>query len=78
MPRQRDASIGNKLAQLGSRFIDAAAGQIANDFVDRLATRLRERPVNNADQRRRSGLHPLIWVPLLIALVVLILYVFNV
>jgi uncharacterized protein len=73
-----DATIGGKLAQLGSRLIDAAARKIADDFFDRLATRLaRAEPVDNADQRRRSGLHSLIWVPLLIALVMFILYVFN-
>ena len=73
-----DATIGGKLAQLGSRLIDAAARKIADDFFDRLATRLAHvEPVANPDQPRRSGLHPLIWVPVLIALVMFILYVFN-
>jgi uncharacterized protein len=73
-----DATIGGKLAQLGSRLIDAAARKIADDFFERLATRLaRAEPAVNAEQSRRTGLHPLIWVPLLIALVMFILYVFN-
>jgi hypothetical protein len=73
-----DATIGGKLAQLGSRLIDAAARKIADDFFGRLATRLAQvEPVANPHQPRCSGLHPLIWVPLLIALVMFILYVFN-
>lgn len=73
-----DATIGGKLAQLGSRLIDAAASKIADDFFDRLATRLAgAEPVANRQEPTRGGLHPWIWVPLLIALVMLILYVFK-
>ncbi|MEM9318751.1 MAG: carbon monoxide dehydrogenase subunit G [Pseudomonadota bacterium] len=35
-----DASVGGKLAQLGSRLIDGAARRIADEFFERLQTRL--------------------------------------
>lgn len=73
-----DATVGGKLAQLGSRLIDAAARKIADDFFDRLATRLAgTEPVASRKEPTRDGLRPWIWVPLLIALVMSILYVFT-
>ncbi len=43
------ATVGGKLAQIGSRLIDAAAGKVANDFFAAFEKHLRER---NADGAR--------------------------
>jgi hypothetical protein len=78
-----DATVGGKLAQIGSRLLDATAHKLAGEFFDRLAARLQPRSepegerADLPDERTRGGLRPLIWVPLLIALVALILYVFS-
>ena len=73
-----DVTVGGKLAQIGSRLIDAAALKMADDFFERLAMRLApEETVMIIDEPKRVGLHPRLWVPLLIALVLLILYVFS-
>jgi uncharacterized protein len=78
-----DATVGGKLAQIGSRLIDATAHKVAGEFFERLAARLEPRSEPGEDRAgvpdalSRSGLRPLIWVPLLIALVVLILYLFS-
>ena len=77
-----DATVGGKLAQIGSRLLDATAHKLADEFFDRLATRLQPRPEQGEradlpDGRARGGLRPLIWVPLLIAVVALILYLFS-
>lgn len=90
-----DATVGGKLAQIGSRMIDATAHKVAGEFFERLAARLEPRLEPRSEPRleprsepgddqagvrdalSRSGLRPLIWVPLLIALVVLILYLFS-
>jgi carbon monoxide dehydrogenase subunit G len=77
-----DVTVGGKLAQLGSRLIDATARKLADEFFDRFAARF-EPPLEPGDRAElpealsRGGLRPLIWVPLLIALVTLILYVFS-
>lgn len=73
-----EATVGGKLAQVGSRLIDAAARKMADDFFRRLAARLTPvEPAAKAEEPERSGLGPGIWVPLLIAFVILILYVFS-
>ena len=73
-----DVTVGGKLAQIGSRLFDAAALKMADDFLERLAMRLApEETVMIIDEPKRVGLHPRLWVPLLIALVLLILYVFS-
>lgn len=78
-----DATVGGKLAQIGSRLLDATAHKLAGEFFDQLAMRLQPRPeaegeqADLPDERARGGLRPLFWVPLLIALVTLILYVFS-
>ncbi len=46
------AQVGGKLAQVGSRLIDAAAGKIADDFFKAFEARLQARaPVPTADAR---------------------------
>jgi uncharacterized protein len=78
-----DATVGGKLAQLGSRLIDATARKLADEFFNRFAARFEPRSETGKDRAEtpeapsRGGLRPLIWVPLLIALVALILYVFS-
>lgn len=73
-----DVTVGGKLAQIGSRLIDAAARKMADDFCERLARRLApEETVAIIDEPKRVGLHPQFWVPALIALVLLILYAFS-
>jgi hypothetical protein len=63
--------------------IDATAHKVAGEFFERLAARLEPRSEPGEDRAgvpdalSRSGLRTLIWVPLLIALVVLILYLFS-
>ena len=73
-----DVTVGGKLAQIGSRLIDAAALKMADDFFERLAMRLaHEETVAIIDEPKRVGLHPRFWVPLLIASVLLMLYAFS-
>ena len=78
-----DATVGGKLAQVGSRLLDATAHKLAGEFFDRLAARLQPRPeaegerADLPEERARGGLRPPIWVPLLIAVVALILYLFS-
>lgn len=79
-----EAIVGGKLAQLGSRLIDAAARKMADEFFDRFVKQVvpvtaiavsAETPMQG--HVVRSGLKPLVWVPGLIALVALILLVFG-
>lgn len=78
-----EATIGGKLAQIGSRLIDAAAHKFADDFFERFARVVEPSPPALADESlpvvrvTRTGLRPMIWVPGLIALVALILLVFS-
>lgn len=70
------ATVGGKLAQVGSRLVDAAAGKFADSFFECFAGALSPA----AEEPRavvaagRSGLRPALWVPLLIAVVFFILY----
>lgn len=82
---QYDASamVGGKLAQLGSRLIDAAATKFAEDFFERFASQMAPPPPAGAAQETgvvpepgRTGLKPVLWVPLLIAVVFLMLFAF--
>lgn len=88
------AQIGGKLAQIGQRLIDGAARQIADDFFGRFAAALTQRKTDAAEQQddlppptesgtlpapaRREGLSPTIWVAGLIAIVVILLFLFGV
>ena len=79
-----DAMVGGKLAQLGSRLIDAAAIKFTENFFARFASQVvPPRPPTNAREEAsvvaepdRTGLKPVVWAPLLIALVFLMLFVF--
>ncbi len=61
-----DAKIGGKLAQVGSRLIDATAAKLANEFFDRFAAEVEGRPPV-AEAPRPSV--P-VWVWWLIALII--------
>lgn len=76
------ATVGGKLAQLGSRLIDAAAAKLAKDFFERFASQMAPLPpvatreTQHLAEPGRTGLKPVVWVPLLIALVFLVLLAF--
>jgi carbon monoxide dehydrogenase subunit G len=86
------ASVGGKLAQIGQRLIDGAAKQIADDFFTRFAAAL-EAPALLPDpeveaasptvkaatvEQTRSGLSWPVWVAGLIAVIVILLLLFEV
>lgn len=77
-----NATVGGKLAQLGSRLIDAAAAKLAEDFFERFASQMAPPPpvttpeTDILPEPGRTGLKPVVWVPLLIALVFLMLLAF--
>ncbi len=85
--------VGGKLAQIGSRLIDATARKMADDFFTRFADAVKsaapaagadgaEPGTNAADHppaaaAKRKGLSPLVWVAAVIAGIVVILAVFG-
>ena len=76
-----DASVGGKLAQIGSRLIDATAKKMADDFFSRFAETVAGpaaaepgAPEEAAVAPRR--LPPYLWVGGLIAIVIILLLVF--
>ena len=80
-----DAQVGGKLAQIGSRLIDATAKKMANDFFTRFAETVAgpapaeavsEAPAPAAEAPA-GGVRPLFWVVGLIAIVLILLAVFG-
>ncbi len=78
-----DAQVGGKLAQIGSRLIDATAKKMAGDFfakfaevVGGLAPAEAAAPAAEAVPAPTAGVRPLYWVLGLIAVVVLLLAFF--
>ena len=80
-----NAQVGGKLAQIGSRLIDATAKKMANDFFTRFAETVAgpapaeaatEAPAPTAEAPA-GGVRPLFWVVGLIALVLVLLAVFG-
>lgn len=82
------ATVGGKLAQIGSRLIDGTARKMANQFFTRFKEVLEtaeegetavpvEIPAEAEQARPAKGLHPVIWIAGLIALVVVILWIFG-
>jgi carbon monoxide dehydrogenase subunit G len=84
-----NAHVGGKLAQIGSRLIDGTAKKLAGEFFGKFAETVEaaqgapaEAAVAEAaaptapapPQPAPAGLSPRIWVPILIAVVALILY----
>jgi carbon monoxide dehydrogenase subunit G len=77
-----EAAVGGKLAQLGSRLIDATARKMAEEFFGRFAALLAESateapPPAPPEPARREGLPPLAWVALLVVAVAILLWVFS-
>lgn len=78
------ATVGGKLAQIGSRLIDGTARKMADQFFSRFKEALETAgegaeavPVVPEEKRPARGLHPLVWIAGLIALVVVILLIFG-
>ena len=81
-----DASVGGKLAQIGSRLIDATAKKMANDFFSKFAelvgggasasTEVEAAPAEPTPAAGAGGLPAYIWVGGIIAIVIILLLVF--
>ncbi|MHA1152181.1 MAG: SRPBCC family protein [Alphaproteobacteria bacterium] len=82
-----DAQVGGKLAQIGSRLIDATAKKLAGDFFANFAEAVggpapeaaavpAEAPAAEAAPPSATGVRPLYWVLGLIAAVVILLAIF--
>lgn len=85
-----DSQVGGKMAQLGSRLIDATARKLADDFFGKFAAAMGERvgPVSAetgtpaarpdaipaAASPISAGLSPTVWIPALIAAVAAIVW----
>ncbi|UCH75682.1 MAG: carbon monoxide dehydrogenase subunit G [Rhodospirillales bacterium] len=76
-----DATVGGKLAQIGSRLIDATAKKFADDFFSRFADlvggpaeEVAAAPAPAAEEAK--GLPAYLWVGGLVAIVIIILLVF--
>jgi carbon monoxide dehydrogenase subunit G len=81
-----DASVGGKLAQIGSRLIDATAKKMADDFFSKFAklvgggapagAEVEAAPAEAAPAAGAGGLPAYIWVGGIIAIVIILLLVF--
>lgn len=78
-----DSQVGGKMAQLGSRLIDATARKLADDFFGKFAAAMAERagpaasgeaPPAPAPAAPAQGLSPRIWIPALIAAVAAVVW----
>ncbi len=79
-----EAHVGGKLAQIGSRLIDATARKMADDFfrsfaevVGGVGVAAEAAPAAAAPPAPSRRLSPAIWVTLLVILVALLLYFFT-
>jgi uncharacterized protein len=82
-----DAHVGGKLAQIGSRLIDATARKMAEDFFARFSALVAApaaAPAAAAEAvpapppaAARKGLPPIVWVSGLIVLIAVLLYFFT-
>ncbi len=84
-----NAAVGGKLAQIGSRLIDATAKKMANDFFGKFADEVggpkaeaeatAEAPAEAAPAPAAGGgISPVVWIGGLIAVVIIILVLFNI
>lgn len=77
-----NATVGGKLAQIGSRLVDATARKMSEDFFTRFAGVVEAgvaptaAPAATAQAPARKGLPPVVWIGGLIAIVVILLLVF--
>ena len=77
-----DASVGGKLAQIGSRLIDATAKKMADDFFSRLADIVGGPPAAEGLQPEAAAaearkLPAYLWVGGLVAIMIILLLVFT-
>lgn len=76
-----DATVGGKLAQIGSRLIDATAKKMADQFFACFAEAVggplpEAAPAEAAPEARKAGLPAYVWVGGLIVIVAILLYLF--
>jgi len=75
-----DATVGGKLAQIGSRLIDATSKKMADDFFSCFAETVGGAPVEAAPEAaptaEKAGLPPFVWVGGIIVIVVILLLIF--
>ena len=82
---EANATVGGKLAQIGSRLIDSTARKMADDFFGKFAALVAELEeaeedapepeAEAADGKGEGGLSPAVWIGGLIAVVVIVLLV---
>ena len=72
-----DATVGGKLAQIGSRLIDATARKMADEFFDKFSAVAGGVAVEPPTEAEPRGLSPWVWVPALIALIGAVLWYFG-
>ena len=87
---QANATVGGKLAQIGSRLIDSTARKMANDFFGKFAAAVGEAaeeeaaeapepepaaPSTGAAAADTGGLSPAVWIGGLVAIVVVVLII---
>jgi len=87
-----NATVGGKLAQIGSRLIDSTAKKMADKFFENFRERLSPEsdlaetaaegtsaptPDSSAGAERSGGLSPVIWIPGIIAIIVVLLLIFG-
>ncbi len=71
-----NAAVGGKLAQIGSRLIDATARKMAQQFFSAFAEAVSGTPTEMPPKQPAGRLSPVIWVSALIALVAAVLLYF--
>ena len=84
---QANATVGGKLAQIGSRLIDSTARKMANDFFGKFAAAVGEAAEEEAAEAPEpaapsteaaadtGGLSPAVWIGGLVAIVVVVLII---
>lgn len=87
-----NATVGGKLAQIGSRLIDSSARKMADKFFENFRERLSPdaapaettgekagtaAPAGDAGSEKSGGLPPVIWIPGIVAIIVVVLLIFG-
>jgi carbon monoxide dehydrogenase subunit G len=85
-----DATVGGKLAQIGSRLIDSTAKKMANDFFGKFAELVAANaepettasteetaPQNTDSHEEKKGLSPMIWVAGVIVVALALVFAFQ-
>ncbi|MDT3735591.1 MAG: carbon monoxide dehydrogenase subunit G [Denitratisoma sp.] len=68
------AQVGGKLAQVGSRLIDAAAKKLADDFFETFNARVAPRAAEAAAPKPAAGVPIWVWIAAAIAAIVALLF----